>query len=236
MAPPRRILVVDDEPKILDVVRSYLEKSGYTVSCAATGPDALKAFDRDAPCLVILDLMLPGISGEEVCRRLRARSRVPIIMLTAKAEDSDAVRGLGIGADDYVVKPFSPRQLMARVDAVVRRAAGAASILAAELRFADGALVVEGETGRVLVKGRPVELTPREHRLLRVLAANPGRLFSRDDLISLALGGDYEGFDRTVDAHVKNLRKKIEEDSRNPRFILTVHGMGYKFAADRKGC
>jgi DNA-binding response OmpR family regulator len=228
----RRILVVDDEPKILDVVGAYLAKAGYAVTAAATGLEALKAFDRDKPNLVILDLMLPDLSGEEVCRRLRARSRVPIIMLTAKIEDADAVRGLGLGADDYVTKPFSPRQLMARVDAVLRRAAGAASPLAAELSFAGGALRVEGETGQVLVKGKPVDLTPREHRLLCVLAANPGRVFSREQLIALALGDDFNGFDRTVDAHMKNLRRKIEEDPRRPTFIVTVHGIGYKLRAE----
>ncbi len=230
---PRRVLVVDDEPKILEVVGAYLTKAGFAVSGAASGLEALEAFDRDKPCLVILDLMLPDLSGEEVCRRLRARSRVPIIMLTAKVDDADAVRGLGVGADDYVTKPFSPRQLMARVDAVLRRAAGAASPLASELSFAEGALLVEGETGQVLVKGKPVDLTPREHRLLRVLAANPGRVFSREELISLALGDDFDGFDRTVDAHVKNLRRKIEEHPRTPKYILTVHGLGYKFSTER---
>jgi DNA-binding response OmpR family regulator len=229
---PRRILVVDDEHKIVDVVGSYLAKSGYAVSSAATGLEALEAFDRDKHCLVILDLMLPDLSGEEVCRRIRARSRVPIIMLTAKVEDADAVRGLGLGADDYVAKPFSPRQLMARVEAVLRRAAGAASPLAAELSFAEGALLIEGETGRVVVKGKAVDLTPREHRLLRVMAANPGRVFSREELISLALGSDFDGFDRTVDAHVKNLRRKIGDGQRSPKFILTVHGIGYKFSAE----
>ena len=228
----RRILVVDDEPKILDVVGAYLAKAGYAVTGAGSGLEALKAFDRDKPDLVILDLMLPDLSGEEVCRRLRARSRVPIIMLTAKIEDADAVRGLDMGADDYVTKPFSPRQLMARVDAVLRRAAGAASPLAAELSFAGGALRVEGETGQVLVKGKPVDLTPREHRLLCVLASSPGRVFSREQLIALALGNDFNGFDRTVDAHMKNLRRKIEEDPRRPTFIVTVHGIGYKFRSE----
>ncbi len=233
-AAPRRILVVDDEQKILDVVASYLAKAGYAVTGAAAGLEALEAFDRDKPDLVILDLMLPDLSGEEVCRRLRARSRVPIIMLTARIEDADAVRGLGLGADDYVTKPFSPRQLMARVEAVLRRAAGAASPLAAELSFAEGTLIIEGETGQVLVKGKAADLTPREHRLLRVLAGNPGRVFSREELISLALGNDFDGFDRTVDAHVKNLRRKIGDDPRDPRFIVTVHGIGYKFRAERE--
>jgi DNA-binding response OmpR family regulator len=232
--PAQRVLVVDDEPKIAEVVSSYLLKAGFEPVSAATGTQALRLFDTARPCLVILDLMLPDLSGEEVCRRLRARSRVPIIMLTAKIEDGDAVRGLGIGADDYVTKPFSPRQLMARVQAVLRRVESGSSPLAQVLKFGGDDLVIDMGAGDVRKGGVTVSMTPREYRLLRVLASNPGRVFSRDELISHALGEDFSGFDRTIDAHVKNVRKKIENDHRRPRYILTVHGIGYRFNAETR--
>jgi DNA-binding response OmpR family regulator len=227
-----RVLVVDDEPKIRDVVASYLARAGYQAVHAGSGEQALELAAAERPALVILDLMLPDISGEEVCRRLRARSRVPVIMLTARVEDADAVRGLNLGADDYVTKPFSPRQLMARVEAVLRRAAGESAALAQVLSFDGGDLVLDTAAAQASKGGKPVALTPIEFRMLRVFAANPQRLFSRDDLITLALGQDFDGYDRTVDAHVKNLRQKIETDPRSPRYILTVHGLGYKFRGD----
>jgi DNA-binding response OmpR family regulator len=230
-SPPRKVLVVDDEPKIVEVVSSYLVRAGFDPVSAVTGAQALALFEKTLPCLVILDLMLPDVSGEDVCRKLRARSRVPIIMLTAKIEDADAVKGLTMGADDYVTKPFSPRQLMARVDAVLRRARGSAGPLARRLTFRDGDLMLDTEAGEVSKAGRPVSITPRELRLLQLLASNPGRIFSREELIAHALGDDFSGFDRTIDAHVKNLRQKIETDPREPRYLLTVHGMGYKFSA-----
>jgi DNA-binding response OmpR family regulator len=229
--PPRKVLVVDDEPTIVEVVSSYLVRAGFDPVGAATGAQALALFEATRPCLVILDLMLPDISGEDICRRLRARSRVPIIMLTAKVEDSDAVKGLSIGADDYVIKPFSPRQLMARVEAVLRRERGSTAPLARQLTFGNGDLLLDTSTGEVRKAGAQVSVTPRELRLLEVLASNPGRIFSREDLIAHALGDDFSGFDRTIDAHVKNLRQKIEADPRRPRYLLTVHGMGYKFSA-----
>jgi DNA-binding response OmpR family regulator len=227
---PRKVLVVDDEPAIAEVVGSYLSKKGFTPFCAENGARALELFDQVRPILVVLDLMLPDISGEEVCRRIRARSRVPIIMLTAKVEDADAVRGLTLGADDYVTKPFSPRQLMARVEAVLRRTSG--EPLARELSFCQEDLCIDSGNGEVRKQGRVVNLTPSELRLLQTLSASPKRTFSRDELITLALGGDFDGFDRTVDAHVKNLRQKIETDPRNPRYIQTVHGLGYRFMGD----
>ncbi len=230
--PPRRVLVVDDEAAITDVVSSYLAKGGFSPTCAATGAQALEVFEKVQPCLVILDLMLPDLPGEEVCRRLRARSRVPIIMLTAKVEDADAIRGLRLGADDYVTKPFSPRQLMARVEAVLRRSAADTGALAQVLSFGEDDLRIDPTRGEVRKAGTPVSLTPSEFRLLRTLASNPSRTFSRDELISLAIGDDFNGYDRTVDAHVKNLRQKIETDPRNPRYIQTVHGIGYRFAGE----
>jgi DNA-binding response OmpR family regulator len=229
MAPVRKVLVVDDEPKIVEVVGSYLRRAGFTPVCAENGTQALEVYEQERPCLVILDLMLPDLSGEVVCRRLRARSRVPVIMLTAKVEDADAVRGLNLGADDYVTKPFSPRQLMARVEAVLRRSAGAAAPLASVLRFGGGDLCIDTVSVEVRKGGEPVSVTPSEFRLLATLAASPGRVYSREELIKHALGEDFDGFDRTIDAHVKNLRQKIETDPGQPRYILTVHGLGYRF-------
>jgi DNA-binding response OmpR family regulator len=226
------VLVVDDEPKIAEVVGSYLRAGGFTPVAAAGGAEALRLFEQERPCLVILDLMLPDVPGEVVCRRLRARSRVPIIMLTAKVEEADAVRGLGLGADDYVTKPFSPRQLVARVQAVLRRAGGGSAPLAQVLSFAGDELTIDTAAMQVRRSGEEVSLTPSEFRLLRVLASSPGRVFSREELIAHALGQDFAGFDRTVDAHVKNLRQKIEADPRHPRHILTVHGLGYRFQAE----
>jgi len=235
MAPARKVLVVDDEPKIVEVVGSYLKKAGFVPVCAENGARALDVFEKERPCLVILDLMLPDLPGEVVCRRLRARSRVPIIMLTAKVEDADAVRGLGLGADDYVAKPFSPRQLMARVEAVLRRTAGEAGLLASVLSFGTDDLRIDTASVEVRKGGAPVSLTPSEFRLLAALAANPGRVYSREELINHALGEDFNGFDRTIDAHVKNLRQKIETDPRHPRYILTVHGLGYRFSGGEGG-
>jgi len=227
-----RVLVVDDEPKITEVVSSYLRKAGYLPLTAAGGEEALQVFEKERPDLVILDLMLPDFSGEDVCRKLRARSRVPIIMLTAKVEDSDAVKGLQLGADDYVTKPFSPRQLIARVQAVLRRAAGAGAPAAGVLSFNNDDLLIDDTAGTVRKAGEQVSITPRELRLLRLFAGNPGRMFSREELISRALGDDFDGSDRTIDAHVKNLRQKIETDPRAPRYIHTVHGLGYRFRAE----
>ncbi len=229
---PRKILVVDDEPKITEVVGSYLRKAGFETLSADNGAQALKLFGAAAPALVILDLMLPDLSGEEVCRRLRARSRVPIIMLTAKVQDADAVNGLALGADDYVTKPFSPRLLVARVQAVLRRSAGESAFQAERLSFCGDDLAIDPHTNVVRKGGEPVRLTPRELHLLRILMANPGRIFSREELIDRVFGGDFQGYDRAVDAHMKNLRRKIETDPGDPRYIRTVHGMGYRFCTE----
>ncbi len=230
--PERRVLVVDDEPKIAEVVASYLTRKGFTPVLAESGSRALEVFEQADPCLVILDLMLPDLPGEQVCRRLRARSRVPIIMLTAKVEDADAVKGLELGADDYVTKPFSPRQLMARVEAVLRRAAPRRAPLACALSFRDGDLCIDTDRTEVRKAGTPVSLTRSEFRLLSTLAAHPNRVFSREDLITHALGSHFDGYDRTIDVHVKNLRQKIEDDPRSPTYILTVHGLGYRFSGE----
>lgn len=221
------ILVVDDERKIRDLVRAYLEREGYSVLVADSGERALEALDRAHPNLVILDLMLPDTGGEEIARTVRSHSDVPIIMLTAKASEEDRVTGLHIGADDYLVKPFSPRELVARVGAVLRRASGSAA--APVLSYDEGRLLVDRVSREVRVGGEQVELTRSEFDLLSALIAHPGRVFSRYELVTKVQGYDYEGYERTIDAHVKNLRKKLGDDPRHPRYVLTVTGVGYKF-------
>ncbi len=225
----KSILVVDDEPKIVDVVKSYLENAGYQAHVAFNGRDALEVFGRVHPVLVVLDLMLPDLSGEEVCQKLRAISRVPIIMLTAKAEEEDILTGLGLGADDYVSKPFSPRQLVARVEAVLRRTTHETIPLANILSYHGGDLEIDSLKREVRKQGVPSALTPNEYKILATLAKYPQKAFTRDELVLMALGEDYDGFDRTIDTHVKNLRQKIEADPKNPRYVLTVHGVGYRF-------
>lgn len=221
------ILVVDDERKIRDLVRSYLEREGYSVLVADTGQRALEAAERAGPDLVVLDLKLPDLPGEEVARTIRSHSDLPIIMLTAKAGEEDRVAGLHLGADDYLVKPFSPRELVARVEAVLRRASGGAANGAMSLD--EGRLVIDRESREVAVRGAAVELTRSEFDLLHALASRPGRVYSRYELITKVQGYDYEGYERTIDAHVKNLRRKLGDDPRHPRYVLTVMGVGYKF-------
>jgi len=231
MAEHKAILIVEDEPNIAQVLRSYLEREGFAVVCAADGQEALIQFDATSPALVLLDLMLPKRSGEEVCREIRARGETPIIMLTAKAEEASILGGLAIGADDYVTKPFSPRQVVARVHAVLRRTAFQQP---AELRFDDGQLVINANTRTVYRDGEAVTLTPSEYSLLLALATHPNRTYTRDELISLALRDDYEGYDRVIDTHIKNLRQKIEPDAKRPRFLVTVYGVGYRFGGGKQ--
>jgi DNA-binding response OmpR family regulator len=219
------ILIVEDEEKISEVVALYLEREGFCPKVADTGSKAMKLM-REPFDLVILDLMLPDISGEDLCRTVRETSGVPIIMLTAKSGEEDRIRGLGIGADDYVVKPFSPRELVARVKALLRRTGKAATGI---LRFNGGLLTLNSETLEVRKSGEPLVLTSTEFKVLMALAEKPGKVFTRLQLIDMVQGHDFEGYDRTIDAHIKNLRHKIEEDQRNPLFIKTVYGIGYKF-------
>ncbi|MEJ2696552.1 MAG: response regulator transcription factor [Candidatus Sulfobium sp.] len=219
------ILIVEDEKKIAEIVKAYLEKEKYHVVHVETGEAALKHLNEPFD-LVILDLMLPDIQGEELCGIIRKNSDVPVIMLTAKSGEEDRIKGLGIGADDYVVKPFSPRELVARVKAHLRRAGKAKKKV---LSYNHGALKIDTSLYEVLKEGEQVVLTPTEFKILLALAENPGRVFSRDQLVNVVQGYDFEGYDRTVDAHVKNLRHKIEKDSKDPQFIKTVYGIGYKF-------
>jgi two-component system alkaline phosphatase synthesis response regulator PhoP len=220
------ILVVDDEARIVKLVRDYLERAGFAVLAAHDGEMALQIVRRDQPDLIVLDLMLPGIDGLDVCRRLRLESGVPIIMLTARVEEADRIVGLELGADDYVTKPFSPRELVARVRATLRRASGEVGP-STTLRAGD----VELDTGSLTatVAGQQVELTATEFQLLAALVRQPQRIFSREQLLEAIHGVAFDGFDRSVDSHVKNLRRKIEPDPRQPRYIQTVYGLGYRF-------
>jgi DNA-binding response OmpR family regulator len=220
------ILVVDDEPKIVQLVRDYLERAGFAVSTARDGREALMRARQERPDLVVLDLGLPGLDGLEVTRRLRRDSGVPIIMLTARHEETDKVVGLELGADDYVTKPFSPRELAARVRAVLRRHVGEAD---AEVIRA-GELVLDVPRLRAEVSGRAVTLTATEFQLLAALARQPGRVFTRSQLLDAIHGVAFDSYERAIDAHVKNLRRKIEPDPHAPRYLLTVYGVGYRLA------
>lgn len=227
--PKTGVLLVDDDAMIAEAVASFFEHHGFRVFTAGSGRRALDLFDRENIALVLLDLMLPDLSGEDVCRALRRRSRVPIIMLTAKAGEEHVLAGLGLGADDYVTKPFSLKELHARALAVLRRACGDLLPLTVKNSFGGGDLVVDFEKNLVLKKQAPVALTPSEIRLLSLLVRFPGRVFTRAELIEKALGSEFDGYDRAVDGHIKNLRQKIEDDPRAPVYVLTVHGLGYKF-------
>jgi len=228
----KNILIVDDEFKIVEVLKSYLEHEKFNVFLAYNGSDALYIFENEHIDLIILDLMLPDISGEEVCKRIRVISSVPIIILTAKIEESDVLKGLNLGADDYVLKPFSPREVVARVYTILRRVYSKKSHNAKIYEFYDGELIIDEEKYEVLKNGKTLNLTPNEYKILRTLAKQPAKTFTRDELISMSFGFEYDGFDRTIDTHIKNLRYKIENDPKNPKYLKTVHGIGYKFGID----
>jgi len=218
----RRVLIVDDDPKVCETLDRYLAHAGYTTASALDGARALELARTFAPDLIVLDLMLPRVDGLEVCRTLRASSQVPIIMVTARTTERDKLAGLALGADDYLTKPFSPRELVARVEAVLRRAGSSEK----KECVAAGALMIDTDRCEVTVAGEPVVLTATELRLLLSLARSPGRVFRRDELARLALGDDFDGMDRTIDAHIKNLRRKVGAD-----IIATVFGIGYKLVA-----
>ncbi len=224
----KRIVVIEDEPSVQKIARLYLERDGYEVLSAGTGAEGLALSERSSPDMIVLDLMLPDVPGEEICDEIRSRSDVPILMLTAKAGEEDRLAGLAAGADDYLVKPFSPRELVARVRAVLRRARGAGVPLVDKIRLAGGRLEIDTVGHVVTVNGAIVHLTPSEYKLLVALAAHPGRVYSRYDLIDAVQGDDFDGYERIVDAHVKNLRRKIEPDPAHPRYIQTVLGEGYR--------
>jgi DNA-binding response OmpR family regulator len=225
------ILVIEDDAVVTDTLTLYLEQAGFRVASAATGPAglALASHPGGAVALVILDLMIPGMSGQEVCRRLRAVSTVPIIMLTARASENDRVAGLELGADDYVPKPFSPREVVARVQALLRRSARRSGEASAPKPVEIGALEIDTWARLARVSGREVALTPTEFKLLETLGNSPGRVFTREELLARAFGPAYDGLDRTVDVHITNLRKKLETGG-DARYVHTVHGVGYRLA------
>jgi two-component system alkaline phosphatase synthesis response regulator PhoP len=225
------ILVVDDEFEIVKVVRAYLEQNGFRVLTASDGQQALAIFRHDHPDLIILDLNLPSLDGLDVCRSIRRDSNVPIIMLTARVEETDRLIGLEIGADDYMLKPFSPREVVARVRAVLRRSSAAPE---PPNTLSIGELKIDLNKHEVQLQDRLIDLTPSEFNILHALAAQPGRVFSRMDLLDAAQGEAYEGYERTIDVHIKNLRQKLGDESRDPKYVLTVYGIGYKFSDREK--
>jgi len=223
------ILIIEDEEKVSEILKAYLQKEGYSVYCATKGMEGIKLFEKIEFSLVILDLMLPDISGEEVCSVLRKISEVHIFMLTAKGTLEDRIEGLNLGADEYLVKPFSPRELTARVNALFRRL----NINKFETKvYNNGDLEINYEKRIVKVRGVEISLTPNEFDIVHILSSNRGKVFTREQLIERIMGIDFQGFDRTIDVHIKNIRKKIEEDSRNPKYIVTVTRIGYKFGGD----
>jgi DNA-binding response OmpR family regulator len=228
------ILVIDDELKILEMVKAYLEKSGYAVLCAGNGKDALGLLQRNPVSLVLLDLMLPDVTGEELCGRIRSgafaevRADIPIVMVTAKIDELSIIRGLNGGADDYVTKPFSPRELMARIAAILRRCATTQNAEKKPACIALSDLTIDTENRTVSRGGEKIDLTHNEYRILELLASRPHKIFTRNEIIERVKGDDFDGFDRAIDTHIKNLRQKIGDDPKNPQYIETVYGMGYR--------
>lgn len=232
MAAEKNVLVVDDEAMIRESVCAYITKQGYHVFAAEDGKKALEIFQNYPIMFVILDLMLPGMSGEDVCQAMRKQSRVPIMMLTAKTQENDVLNGLRIGADDYVTKPFSVKQLYARMEAILRRTAGDLKPLAAKFSWNDNDLQIDFEHNEVRKRGELLRLTPSEWKILSTMMKYPQKVFSRGNLIDLVFGADFDGYDRVIDTHIKNLRKKVETDPKTPVYIKTVHGLGYKFGGE----
>lgn len=228
----KNILAVDDEPKILEAVKAFLESKGYTVCTAQNGTQALEIFEKENISLILLDLMLPDIPGEEVCTRIRKKSRVPIIMLTAKSEEANQLKGLDIGADDYITKPFSLKVIAARIETVLRRTTDDLVPLTIKNSWRDGDLTVDFEKGIVSKHGKEVNLTATELKILSALIKYPGKIFSREELLTLVLGDNTDSLDRVIDNHIKNLRQKIEDDTKTPVYVLTIRGLGYKFGGE----
>jgi DNA-binding response OmpR family regulator len=225
------VLALDDEKKITELLKAYLERAGFETICSNTGRDALAIIERAAPDILLLDLMLPDISGETICRKVRENSSVPIIMLTARVDEESIIRGLTMGADDYITKPFSPKQVVARVRAALRRSGIAAS---KKTRLKCGALEIDTETRQVTKDGAALSLSAQEYKMLDLFMSGSAKIWTRDEIIDDVKGDDFDGFDRTIDTQKKNIRKKIEDDPKNPRYIQTVYGLGYRFIGDVK--
>lgn len=228
----KNILVIDDEKMLLDAVASYLESKGFSVFTAETGTEALDIFEHQNISFVILDLMLPDIPGEKICEKIRRESRVPVIMLTAKADEEDILNGLHIGADDYMTKPFSLKELYARIEAILRRAADDLKPLAEKIQWNNGELEIDFHQKTLKKRGRAVSLTPIEWKILTAFFKYPKKVFTRDDLISVAFDMGFDGYDRVIDTHIKNIRKKLEDNPKRPIYIRTVHGLGYKLGGE----
>jgi DNA-binding response OmpR family regulator len=229
----QQVFVVEDDRKIAKVVKVYLEEAGYKVMLFEKGKDAVKALLKEEPLLVILDLMLPDTTGEEVCQEIKESGDTPIIMLTSKSSEEERVAGFALGADDYIVKPFSPRELVYRVKALLKRAQKADLSSAEPMSFNTGALVIDGHSYAVRKHGEAVDITPTEFKVLFSLATAPGKVFTREELVDKALGYQFEGYERSIDAHIKNLRQKIEDDPKKPALILTIYGVGYRFSGKK---
>jgi DNA-binding response OmpR family regulator len=227
----KKILVVDDEAKIVEMVKAYLDAEGYAVCTAENGVEALARNREYAPDLIILDLMLPDIAGEQVCALIRAESSVPVIMLTAKSWEESFINGLKIGADDYVTKPFSPKILVAKVDALLRRISGVRTKDEDIIEY--GGIVLNNIAHTVKKNGSPIDLTPNEYSILHVMMLTPGKLFARKELIFIVFGENYTGDERMIDSYIKQLRQKLEDDPKYPVFITTAHGLGYKFGGEK---
>jgi len=227
------ILLVEDDRKIARIVKVYLEDAGYKVVHVDTGKGAIASAMQEAPLAVILDLMLPDTSGEEVCQELKEMGDFPIIMLTAKYSEEERVAGFALGADDYVVKPFSPKELVYRVKAVLRRSLKSDRGMLEPMSFNNSSLVIDGQGYEVKKNGEPLKITPTEFKVLYSLASAPAKVFTREDLVEKALGYQFEGYERSIDAHIKNIRHKIEDDPKNPSFIITIYGVGYRFSGKR---
>jgi DNA-binding response OmpR family regulator len=227
------ILVVEDDPKIARIVKVYLEGAGFRVVHVERGKDALDAALKEPPLLMILDLMLPDMSGEKLCLQLKEIADTPVIMLTAKASEEERVAGFSLGADDYVVKPFSPRELVFRVKAVLKRFEKRDMAGTEPLSFNGGSLVIDGRGYKVIRIGKAVDVTPTEFKVLFTLAGAPQRVFTRGELVEKALGYQFEGYERSIDAHIKNIRRKLDDDPQKPTFIQTIYGVGYRFLGNR---
>ncbi|MEW6109686.1 MAG: response regulator transcription factor [Nitrospirota bacterium] len=227
------ILLVEDDKKNANIVKVYLENAGYKIIHVENGRDAIQYALKHKPLLVILDLMLPDISGEEICQELREIGDFPIIILSSKSSEEERVAGFALGADDYVIKPFSPRELVYRVKSVLKRAEKADLSASEPMEFNNGILIIDGHSYDVELNGQQVNLTPTEFKVLYALASQPGRVLSREEIVNKALGYQFEGYERSIDAHIKNIRQKIEKDPKNPYFIQTIYGVGYRFSGKR---
>jgi DNA-binding response OmpR family regulator len=224
------ILIVEDDPKIANVVRVYLENDGFRVAHAEKGREALALAQKEPPLLVILDLMLPDMTGEEICQELKEMGDIPVIILTSKASEEERLAGFALGADDYVVKPFSPRELLFRVKAVLKRSRREELEGTSLLSFNSGELALDGRSYQTMRKGEAVSLTPTEFKVLITLASTPQKVFTREELVQKALGYNFEGYERSIDAHVKNIRQKLGDDPHHPTYIQTIYGVGYRFS------